>query len=100
MKKNIFNFTWFLIGILLIIGMCMKYICEPKVTRTETYFVQSGDTMWSIAEDHIGAGMDVRKYIELIYQYNDGLTDLIVSGQEITIPILSNARSGHYERLH
>lgn len=93
MRKNIFNFAWLLIAVLLIIGMCMKYICEPRVTRTETYIVQNGDTMWSIAEDYVGRGMDMRKYIELIYQYNDGLTDLIVSGQKITIPILSNTRS-------
>ena len=100
MRKNIFNFTWLLIAVLLVIGMCIKNICEPRVTGTETYIVQNGDTMWSIAEDYVGEGVDMRKYIGLIYQYNNGLTDLIVSGQEITIPILSNARSGHYEELH
>lgn len=60
----------------------------PEVLKTQTYIVTHGDTIWEIADKYIDETIDIRKYIELIYKYNDGMSADINEGQAITIPIL------------
>lgn len=63
---------------------------HPKleVASTETYMVSGKDTLWKIADQYIDETVDIREYLDLIYEYNNNLTTDIKEGQAITIPIL------------
>jgi nucleoid-associated protein YgaU len=58
---------------------------EPVPTESETYTVQSGDTLWKISEQVYGDGSSYMK----IFEANTGLLenpDQIFPGQELVIP--------------
>ncbi len=58
---------------------------EPEATEAASYTVQSGDTLWKIAEDHYGDG---KRYPE-IFEANKELLDSpdrILPGQKLLIP--------------
>ena len=60
---------------------------ESAPTESETYTVQSGDTLWKISEQVYGDGAIYMK----IFEANTGLLespDQIFPGQELTIPRL------------
>ena len=61
-----------------------------EVASTETYIVSDKDTLWKIADQYIDESVDIREYLDLIYEYNNNLTTDIKEGQAITIPILYN----------
>lgn len=67
-------------------------VIHPKleVASTETYIVSDKDTIWEIADQYIDETVDIREYLDLIYEYNNNLTTDIKEGQAITIPILKN----------
>jgi nucleoid-associated protein YgaU len=54
---------------------------------TVTVTVESGDTLWSIAEQHAPNSMDLRDYIYMMYKLNEGLTPNIQPGTGIIIPV-------------
>ena len=56
----------------------------------ETYFVEEGDTLWSYADDHCPEDMDIRKYIQIIVDYNDKDSANIEVGEIIYIPIFDS----------
>ena len=53
----------------------------------ETYFVEEGDTLWGYADDHCPEDMDIRKYIQIIVDYNDKDSANIEIGEIIYLPI-------------
>ena len=57
----------------------------PDVATEKTYTVQSGDTLWKIAEDKLGEG---NRYTEIFEANRDVLEspDHILPGQELKIP--------------
>ena len=60
---------------------------KPGQNTANTYTVQSGDTLWSIADKHYGDGS---KYLE-IFEANRGLLESpehIVPGQQLVLPKL------------
>ena len=60
---------------------------EPVPTESETYTVQSGDTLWKISEQVYGDGSSYMK----IFEANSGLLenpDHIFPGQKLMIPKL------------
>jgi len=62
---------------------------EIAPADSETYTVQSGDTLWKIAEQVYGDGSSYMK----IFEANTGLLenpDQIFPGQELLIPQLNN----------
>ena len=56
----------------------------------ETYFVEEGDTLWSYADDHCPDDMDIRKYIQIIVDYNDKDSANIEVGEIIYLPIFDS----------
>ena len=62
-----------------------KAASKPVEADSETYTVQSGDTLWRISEQVYGDGSSYMK----IFEANTGLLenpDHIFPGQELTIP--------------
>ena len=66
----------------------MTYVegSSPEVSYN-TITVESGDTLWSIAEKHAEQGTDIRKFIYEIVNINDLDTVILSIGQELTIPV-------------
>lgn len=56
----------------------------------ETYFVEEGDTLWGYADDHCPEYMDIRKYIQIIADYNDKDSANLEVGEIIYIPIFDS----------
>lgn len=82
------------IGILLLITL-LYGLANPKMepSGTYTYFVKSNDTIWDIAKSNVSEDMDVRDYINLIYELNEDLTPDIKCGQAILLPVFDNKES-------
>ena len=57
---------------------------EPELIEIE-YTVQKNDTLWTVLKDRVGEKVDVRNYIYLTAQRNDGV--LIKEGEKITLII-------------
>ena len=55
---------------------------HPGETAGETYTVQSGDTLWTIAQKHYGNGVKAK----LIEQANPGIKGTLHIGQKIVLP--------------
>lgn len=74
---------------LLAIFFLYKYT-HPKMefTETSTYFVETDDTLWDIANDNTSEDMDVREYLDIVYKLNKGLTPDIKCGQAVVLPVL------------
>ena len=53
----------------------------------QTYFVEEGDTLWNYAENNCPDDMDIRKYIQIIIDYNDKDSANIEVGEIIYLPI-------------
>lgn len=56
----------------------------------QTYFVEEGDTLWSYAENNCPDDMDIRKYIQIIIDYNDKDSANIEVGEIIYLPIFDS----------
>ncbi|MBZ4662804.1 MAG: Peptidoglycan-binding lysin domain protein [Caloramator sp.] len=59
---------------------------KEKIQKYETYVVQAGDTLWSIAKKYNKQGEDIRKLIYEIRQHNN-ISPMIREGQIIEIPL-------------
>ncbi len=62
------------------------------VKTYECYSVQSGDTLWTIAEEHtFGFDTDVKDYIDEILRSNHmSLDNTLQIGQVLVIPVYTN----------
>ena len=56
----------------------------------ETYLVEKGGTLWGYANDHCPKGMDIRKYVQIIVDYNDKDSANIKVGEVIYLPIFDS----------
>ena len=90
---NRFRFTVFMVSVLLIVSMAVGLLIgsfnasgSTKYSY-ETITIQSGDTLWSIAEEYAPEGQDIRDYIYEICDKNDIKAGDIVQGQDIMIPV-------------
>ncbi len=89
MKKFFKVISVVIIMLILAAIVCKALQTEIEVVDTEKYVVSRGDTLWDIAKTRINKSIDIRDYIDLIYENNEGLTPNIKPGQIIILPILS-----------
>ena len=80
-RRGIF-FTAAAVIVLLICGSRSK----PEYS-VESYGINSGDTLWNIAEEYKPKSISYSDYINTLYKLNDGLTANIHAGQTIMIPV-------------
>lgn len=59
----------------------------PQYTKI---YVRSGDTLWSLAEQHGSSSLDTRKVIYEISLLNNLDDDYIYPGQVLTIPLYNS----------
>lgn len=59
---------------------------DNKVSNVEYYTIQSGDSLWAIAQKHLGNGNDYTKIFEANKEVIKN-PDLIYPGQKIRIPL-------------
>ncbi|MDO6353556.1 LysM domain-containing protein [Caloramator sp. CAR-1] len=90
MKKKGFTFLAILVATSTVISISTSFMNYPKkkekFQRFETYVVQQGDTLWSIAKKYTNG--DPRRLIYEIRKHND-ISPIIRPGQAIEIPILN-----------
>lgn len=63
---------------------------KTEIVETNTYCVKAGETLGDIVSDHMPKDMDIRRYIDFLYELNDGLTSDIECGQELYLPVFDN----------
>ena len=61
-------------------------------TSEEIVFIEEGDTLWSYAEEYCPQDMDIRKYIEIVRDYNGKDDATVYVGEVICLPIFSANR--------
>ena len=89
-----FRFTMFVAAVILTIGTIIGLIAgsfnASGTTRTtyEVITVQSGDTLWSIAEQYVPEDKDIRDYIYEICDKNNIKAGDIMQGQDLMIPVV------------
>lgn len=86
MKKEILALIAAVIAPLLFFGVasCVEADTETP-TKTITYTVQCGDTLWGIASEYMPAGTDKREYIYNIKKQNGLETSDIFPGMVLEI---------------
>jgi len=52
----------------------------------QTFEIEKGDTLWSIAVQHVREGQDVREYISEMKRINGLKTTLLQEGQVLLLP--------------
>lgn len=57
--------------------------CSEEWTE-KVYCVESGDTLWDIAEDYCPENVDIRDYIDAVEERN-GIDSMLYAGQELII---------------
>lgn len=73
-----------LVIIILLLIILMNAREKTYTFATDTYTIQQGETLWSIAKQYKPADMDIREYIDLLERTN-GITANVQVNQEITI---------------
>jgi len=67
---------------------------EGPPPPTTEYVVAAGDTLWSIAADHVGRGVDIRGSIADIREASGITSSAIYPGQVLLIPQILSASGG------
>ncbi len=90
--KNKFRFICFLLVVFTLLSILLVSVSDfgkvysKSYDRFATYFVESGDTLWEIAEKNNINNKDLRKLIFEIRELN-GIDSNLYIGQEIIIPL-------------
>lgn len=91
--KSKFRFITFLVLLILVLGIGFGRITgigvangvnEPEYATVE---VNTGDTLWNIAERYASNDQDVREVVYKISRINDLDQDTITAGQTIKVPL-------------
>lgn len=90
--------TLFVVAIVLAIALTAivvsNIVSRPVLVQTdeEIVFIEEGDTLWSYAEEYCPQDMDIRKYIEIVRDYNGKDDATVYVGEVICLPIFSANR--------
>ncbi len=90
---NRFRFTVFMASVILIVSMLIglligSFNASGSTKHSyETITVQSGDTLWTIAEQYKPDSQDIRDYIYEVCDRNDIKAGDLVQGMDIEIPV-------------
>lgn len=90
--KNKFRFICFLLVVFTLLSILLVSVSNfgkvysKTYDRFTTYYVESGDTLWEIAEKNNVNNKDVRKLIYEIKEINN-IDTMLYIGQEIKIPL-------------
>ncbi len=84
-KKN----KWILFVLGAVLLLTLVFFSSGGAANTETFetiTVQTGDTLWGIAKNHLPPRMDIREYIYEIKKANNITGSIIYPGEEIKLP--------------
>lgn len=90
------RFTTFMVIVMLlfagIITTVLGFNNASSLTEIQYEQVQvdHGDTLWSIASEHMPSDMDVREAVYKICKTNDVTAETLCSGQVLMIPVYEN----------
>lgn len=87
MNKYIIRRAVAAMAIILIVLLLLAAMPKTNVTQWQTYTVESGDTLWTIARNEYGDTVDVRRMIDIICAENDIVPDKLMPGQVIMVPV-------------
>lgn len=88
LKERIIKVLFF-IGLVVTVVFLYKCTCSDiEFSDTNTYYVETKDTLWDIAEENISDDIDIRDYLDVVYSLNEGLTPDIKCGQAILLPVV------------
>lgn len=83
-KRKFFGFL-FILSLITFIMIYTNAVSGYKVPQYQSILVNSGDTLWSIAEKY-GSNYDIREYIHNIKEINNLESSLIHENTAILIP--------------
>jgi cell division protein YceG involved in septum cleavage len=69
-------------------GFSKKAVATDRTVKTyQSYTIQEGDSLWSMAMEYAPEEMDLSTYIQEVRQVNHLKTNTIISGESIILPI-------------
>lgn len=85
-------FVSFILGSVIVKGQSKKYV-SPRDTYFTNITVDKGDTLWSIASEHIDYDYydDVYEYMEQLRKINNLTSDNIYEGDKIIVVYYSDS---------
>lgn len=76
-------------AVVLVFILLLNWVFQPTMDgiewREETYIVQRGETLWTIAGDYCPKGVDRREWIDEIQALNHLQGSTIYTGQRLTV---------------
>ena len=83
-----------IIAVTLTAMITSSIMSRPVLVQTSDaiVFVEEGDTIWDYAEKYCPENMDIRKYIDIVRDYNDKDNTNVYVGEVIRLPIFSANR--------
>ena len=82
-------FLYLIIYVLLIyscyITSAYLNVTDKSCYKEQTYYIHSGDTLWSIGQRYCSNTDDVREWVDRVMDINDMKSADIITGTEITI---------------
>lgn len=84
-RKRFFSFL-FLISLVVSILVYTTSVSGYKEPQYQYISIESGDTLWSIAEKY-GTNSNIRKFIHEIKEVNNMESDLIYSNTTLLVPV-------------
>lgn len=90
MKKLLFVFVL----VFMVFGVSRLVPGESQEPAQSVYYeeilIQSGDTLWSLAEKYNAGSMSTKDYVEYIMEFNHMKSDFIKQGSHLVIPVFSS----------
>lgn len=79
--------TILLVTVALVIILSVVHSQADREYATRTVYVESGDSIWSLAQSNNNTDIPIREYVSLVCRTNN-ITPMIHPGQAIEFPVL------------